>query len=594
MAYKNKSPFQEARPKLELNGRNSTVSLRGLTVQIFLLAILPVILSLLAIILVSVNLHNREMRGLVGERNQRSAYSVAGALEAQLTQRELIVKNLAHRASEGRSLEEIMESSDYLANEFDFGLAFVFPDGELVTIERYDSFWREFEATMKNIVMVRENDSPDALYAGPMFYADQNLPVIFVYYSEGPNMPIAIGAFSIPSISFQILKNSFDPGDFTTVFIVDDLQRVVYSVGEMDVSHIEGAHSGVEDALQGNSGTIYTDIDGSDHVIAYTPIEPIGWALVIEEPWETVTSPLLRTTQLAPLLILPVLILAIAGLWFSIKQIVQPLQALREKSMELAWGNYDAVAESVGGIEEIQSLQQELIYLANKVKQGQQNLRGYIGAITQGQEDERHRLARDLHDDIIQSLIALNQRVQLARRTVVENEDIEQLAEIEVLIDSSIQNIRRIIWDLRPQYLDNLGLAPALKSLFDDVANGEFRVAYQQKGNEYRLPDPVELSVYRIVQESINNIIRHAEADEVIVLSDFREGELQISITDDGKGFDVPESLTDFAKEGHYGYLGMLERAELIGAKIEIKSKKNMGSKIIIRVPTQKNGQVIK
>jgi signal transduction histidine kinase len=168
-------------------------------------------------------------------------------------------------------------------------------------------------------------------------------------------------------------------------------------------------------ALRGESGVSYVQVCDSEHVVTYSPIGPVGWALALEEPWETVDTPTLRTTQIAPLVLVPVLLLTLVALWFGLRWIVQPLQALESKAATLAWGEFSAIEQPVGGIAEIRRLQSELIHMARKVKAAQQSLHGYIGAITAGQEEERRRLARELHDDTIQSLIALKQRVQLVQ-----------------------------------------------------------------------------------------------------------------------------------------------------------------------------------
>lgn len=203
-------------------------------------------------------------------------------------------------------------------------------------------------------------------------------------------------------------------------------------------------HPGVMGALRGESGTIYMNDTGEEHVIAFSPITPVGWALVIEEPWRAVTDPLLRATEMAPLILIPVLVIALIALGFGIRQVVQPLQSLEKKATELGWGDFAAIEKPVGGINEIQRLQTELIHMARKVQLAQQSLRGYLSAVTTGQEDERRRLARDLHDDTIQSLIALNQQIQLAQMSTVNDGNTARLATMQQMAEQIVADLRRL------------------------------------------------------------------------------------------------------------------------------------------------------
>ncbi len=132
-----------------------------------------------------------------------------------------------------------------------------------------------------------------------------------------------------------------------SILIAPD-NNLLYSVGEIGENEPKedlGEHTGVAEALRGESGTTYVQSGNSEHVIAFSPIPTTGWALVFEEPWDAVTNPILNTTQLAPLILVPILLLAIIALWFGIRQIVQPLQALDSRAAELAWGNYHSIEE---------------------------------------------------------------------------------------------------------------------------------------------------------------------------------------------------------------------------------------------------------
>jgi signal transduction histidine kinase len=321
--------------------------------------------------------------------------------------------------------------------------------------------------------------------------------------------------------------------------------------------------------------------------VAFSPVVPTGWALVIEEPWESVASPLLNTTQLAPLVLVPVLLLSLLALWFGARQIVQPLQELESRSADLAWGNFQAIAEPVDGIDEIRRLQRTLIHLAQKIKRSQEGLRGYIGAITTGQEDERLRLARELHDGTIQALIALNQRIQLSRLQVADESKLgNSLDEIHTLTEQTIEDVRRFVRALRPLYLEDLGLVAALEMLArESSVEGEVVIDFQYLGTEKRLTPKIELALYRIAQEGVSNIIRHAIASHAILKLDFSADGINLTIQDNGCGFEVLESPAEFAPSGHYGLLGIHERSELIGAQLEIQSILEEGTRLHVTLP---------
>jgi signal transduction histidine kinase len=307
--------------------------------------------------------------------------------------------------------------------------------------------------------------------------------------------------------------------------------------------------------------------------------------LLSDEAWETVGSPSLRLTQVAPLVLAPAFLLALIALWFSARRIIQPLQKLESKAAALAWGDFEGIKESVGGIFEINQLQNELKAMANKVQSAQEGLRDYIGAITSAQEEERHRLARELHDDTIQAVIALKQRLQLVKKAVKDKKARQSLDELETLSEQTIENLRRLTRALRPIYLEDLGLVTALEMLARETSdNNSLSVGFQKSGQERRLTGEVELVLYRIAQEALNNVIRHANANNATLHITFDDKKVQLEVSDNGVGFQVPNSPTDFAPSGHFGLLGMHERAELIGAQLKIESALGEGARLKVRL----------
>jgi signal transduction histidine kinase len=264
---------------------------------------------------------------------------------------------------------------------------------------------------------------------------------------------------------------------------------------------------------------------------------------------------------------------------------VQPLQKLEAKAAALAWGDFETIREPVGGISEIQHLQTELTEMSRKVQAAQEGLHDYIGAITAAQEDERTRLARELHDDTIQAVIALKQRVQLAQRTIKDQQGKQSLAELEALAEQTVENLRRLTRALRPIYLEDLGLVTALDMLAREVSqNHSIKVNFQKAGQERRLGREVELSLYRISQEALSNVAKHSQATDAQLSITFDQHEIRLGVTDNGVGFDPPNSPTDFASNGHFGLLGVHERADLIGARLEIESAVGKGTKLKVRL----------
>ena len=533
------------------------------------------------------------MRNLVGERDTRSARAAASILSEQFKHRQAAIQGLAQRSapdSGGEQLSTILQDSSYLLQDFDIGLAYYNQQYDLLAFAGDKSFWEGLE--LKSILtsdMKTADDEPVNLI--PFEDPNNNSPVMLTVASPQPDGLISVGAFSLEKLIQAALADIVNPLNGGTSYVVDQDRHMLYQLG--NPAEPEGElpnHPGVSEALKGNSGSTYLPIGADEHVVAYTPIEPVGWALIIEEPWDMVTSPLLRTTEYAPLVLIPIIILALVAFWFVTNKIVQPLRSLEQKACALGWGDYEAIETPVGGVAEIRHLQTELMYLARKVKAGQQSLRGYIGVMTHGQEEERRRLARELHDDTLQSLIALNQRIQLARLSLNGTAKIEGLEEIQHLSENSIQELRRVTRALRPVYLEELGLVAALEMLARETRQtNNLDVRFQRTGEERRLTSDAELALYRMAQEALSNVARHAEATYALLNLTYLPNQLILIVQDDGRGFTVPESPSAFAPSGHYGLLGLYERAELLGARLDITTSVGQGTRISVRLPVNSN-----
>jgi two-component system sensor histidine kinase UhpB len=565
-------------------------SWRGLIPQFFLLIILPLTALLLVVSFGGLALHQQAMRTLVGQRDERAVRAAAHALTDQLNQRVDEIHMLAASVSGNASPEELsnlLKKNNFLLASFDGGLAFLAPGGQVLASSNNIAAWVQYKPELKDMLNPEE---PPRLYFSD---SEDRTNLMFAAAPVTRNGPIAVGAFSPQALIQHTLENIFDSSEGGSAFVVTGNHRLMFSTGAQVENGDLTIHPGVDAAIQGKSGSTFMLSGNNEHVVAYSPVAPTGWALVIEEPWASLASPLLRTTEYAPLVLIPILILALVALWFVTRRIIQPLQGLEAKANELAWGNYDTIEASTGGIAEIRHLQAALVHLAHQVKAYQQGLRSYIGAITLGQEEERRRLARELHDDTLQSLIALNQRIQLAQfakdeGSQSEHTDRNSLAEIQSLSEQTIQNLRRLARALRPIYLEDLGLGAALEMLARETQQTSgMAIDFKRSGTEVRLSAPIELALYRIGQEALSNILRHAQASQATLKISYAPDHVTLEVSDDGVGFEVPESPAEFAPSGHFGLLGMHERTEMIGATLKIQSSPAKGSQVTVTLPTQ-------
>lgn len=549
---------------------------RGLTVQLLAITVLPLTLLLLLIAFGSVSLHQQDMRALVGERDERAVRSAAAALASELHHRAANISNLVALAELSNSTT--IQTTDDLSSDFDGGLAYLDLDGRLITGTPASGLW---DRAAQNNTYLASAAATDPVFSAPFFDPTSNRLFVIVSQVIPFQNIIVAGAFSPETLAQQTLSTSYPDSTHVTIFLLDSSRQMMFSSGPLAAENITPDHPGVTEALRGESGTTYVKQGDVEHVVAYSSIQPTGWALITEEEWEMVTSPSLQLTQMAPLVMVPAFILSLIALWFVAYRIVRPLQKLESQAAALAWGDFDAIKDPVGGISEVQHLQMELTEMSRKVQSAQEGLHNYIGAITSAQEEERTRLARELHDDTIQAVIALKQRMQLAQKTVKDQKGIQSLKELESLAEQTIENLRRLTRALRPIYLEDLGLVTALEMLARETSqNNPLLVDFQKTGRERRLSREVELSLYRIAQEALNNVVKHSKATRADLKVIFEDSEIHMEVSDNGDGFVVPNSPAEFAPNGHFGLLGVHERADLIGAKLELESTLGKGTRL--------------
>lgn len=560
--------------------------------QLFTIIFLPLTILLVAITFGSISVHQQAMRSLVGERDERLVSIGSKALSDQVDLRVKELKGLSLAFSSETSIpgQSILANTGYLGQDFDQGLAVYDLKGKQLIGNGNQQFWQAWQADQVGWQAVFSGLSSNfgklMVVTSPVNGASIGLLSI-----PTENGQIIAGAFSVTNLVENTLLNILPSGSKISIMVVDADRRVLYTSGLVNDS--SGNHPGIAEALQGKSGTVYVKVSGDEHVTAYSPVVSAGWALITEESWQTVATPTLQTSQIAPLVLVPAILIMALALWLGARQVVQPLRKLESRAITLASGDFKSIQEPVGGIAEIQHLQAELVAMAHRVQDAQRSLHGYIGAITAAQEEERRRLARELHDDTLQALIALKQRVQLAQMEYQSAgpssaPDTTEIQEIGSLTEQTIENLRRLTRALRPIYLEDLGLVPALEMLTRETMQAiGTRVDFRRKGEEKRLDPSIELALYRMAQEALSNISHHAQAKQASVIISYLPEAVNLRIIDDGVGFKMPVSMSEYAANGHYGLLGLYERAELIGATLVIHSSPGKGTELTISLPVQ-------
>lgn len=218
----------------------------------------------------------------------------------------------------------------------------------------------------------------------------------------------------------------------------------------------------------------------------------------------------------------------------------------------------------------------------------QTNLRYYLNQITRTQEEERKRISRELHDDTAQALFAVSRQMDNFMRDNVglSQQQRAVLQDIRQRLGVTLQGIRRFSQDLRPSIIDDLGLLPALKWLVKQKSDDSgVDILLTVGGNEQRLLPEVELILFRIVQEALNNVTKHSQAPKSEVHIEFRASEIIAIIHDNGKGFQLPETVGDLSHTGKLGLVGMQERIALINGSLDIQSQRQIGTTVTVTVP---------
>lgn len=273
-----------------------------------------------------------------------------------------------------------------------------------------------------------------------------------------------------------------------------------------------------------------------------------------------------------------------------VRAALQPLRALRATVDAMAQGNLAVrVPESPLADADLASVAGMLNQMIDHVERYQERVQDLSASVVRAHEGERQRIARELHDQIGQSLTLLLVRLKITEATPQAAPLQQELAELRAAVAATIDQVRRLALDLRPPALDQLGLIPALRELTREYADRtRIAVTFEAPGEPVQLALDNATALYRIVQEALTNIAKHANARNVHVALHDHDHTIQVAIIDDGQGFDVQaiaQSGQDRDGSG-LGLFGMEERTRLLGGAFKVATRPGAGTTIIAIIPT--------
>ncbi len=218
-----------------------------------------------------------------------------------------------------------------------------------------------------------------------------------------------------------------------------------------------------------------------------------------------------------------------------------------------------------------------------------------LARLVQTQEQLRRRIAQHLHDGPAQALANVVLKAEICEKTIEHDmgRARHELNNLKSVVNATLQETRKFIFDLRPMTLDDLGLIPTLKRYTQDLSNKSgIQMIFSLRGPEQRMPSPVEVSLFRIAQEALSNVIAHAEASQALLTLHIHEVGVTMVIEDDGRGFDVEEALAEANTRRTVGLTSMYERAEMLKTRLIVESRPGRGTKIELTVPRHGTGML--
>ncbi|MFL5758249.1 MAG: ATP-binding protein [Thermomicrobiales bacterium] len=570
------------------------------------------LLPLLVVVLFVIDQSLEESRDQIIETETSMSAVVAQGINATLIENQSVLTDLASteqvRSMQAASAKEELDQWLRVRPSM-YGLILTSPEGTTMATAGANpesSISSYSDPLMK--ALVGETGISDVMpIPGDLQVIAMFVPVDPEPANGGEGKPIgALGGL----LSVQRLQRTFLPvfglgsGD-TTIAIVADGRVIAKQRGADDKGSDgpEDLAKPIAAATVGKSGKLtFSDSTGAQRLAVYTPVDFPGsnWSVIVTNPAPTTASPnrYLLERGLLALAGAVVLALILAVLFGEIA--ARPLRQLTQQGVAIADGDFSQTLQPVGHGEvavlssafalmaaRLTSQVRDLEAARAEVELQAELLRDLLRRTVRLQEDERRRIASDIHDAVSPLITGALYQARAVRLTSNGNGhgddqyDTESLTAITDLLERAMTELHNVIFALRPPDLDDLGVVAAIDRYVQQINRTGLHCRLEVVGEQPRLSPEARLGIYRIVQEALHNALRHADADEAVVKLEAADDLLRVTIRDNGSGFDIEQE----ARPASLGLLSMRERAAAIGARLEIASRPGDGTVVILERP---------
>lgn len=569
--------------------------------QLTLVALLPLLLFSLLVTLVSAYALRQVSLNLALQRNtalvQVAAAGVAEELRGYLYPLQAAADTLVAADSIAAQAAKLNELAGFL-NRFEGGVALLDSRGVAVAAtpghEERLGLDYSFRAYFKTIQGTRQPVFSAVLQEVP---SGRNAVVVAVPVLHSERLVgVLIGVRFLGADSWRQDLEPLRTRQGGQVYMVDATGTIIYHPDPTRLGTALPADATLRPLLDTRQpqSLLCDSLDlGQPAITSLAPLPGVGCTLIMEEPWRALLAPTLPFQWAAAGILMVGIALFLYFLLKNLRRVTQPLMQLVQEAEAIPTQSPFQPLKTQGPLE-IQVLINAFNQMVLRLDEQQVTLRQYALQVLQSQEEERRRVARDLHDETVQDLVGLVQRIELCRYALDRDPEAakRRLDELHTLVASLVSDVRRLSHNLRPLALEDLGLTASLQMLCRELRRDmpAARVHCEIVGSEHRLTPELELTVFRTVQEALNNVRKHARtATQVTVTLFYEEWGILTTVEDNGPGFEVPE-LAVLVREGHLGVAGMSERARLFAGELTLASAPGAGTTVTLRLPAPHAG----